>query len=180
MSYKDTYNKFNITQELLVNRYMLSVLLINTFNLIELLQAKERSTLALLDSKTKSKLKKQVEIKPEIEFNNFKVTVQQYEALVREYGAEVVSNACVILDKYIQTSGKQVLKPYQKLKDWAINLAMKEKLSDYTSTITQAVKNVDYKLIEDKATAIQYIKGIPIYLRNIDEGCNYLKEKFKL
>lgn len=180
MSYKDTYNKFKITHELLVNRYMLSVILSNQYNLIEALQARERAYNKLLDKTTVSKLKKEKHIVDTIEFNNFVLPSKQYQALLNEYGAEVVTNACVILDKYIQTSGVVLKQPYKKLKEWAINLAMREKLSDYTSTITQAITSMDYRVIEDKDMAIKYIAGTPIHMRNIDEGCKYLKEKFNL
>lgn len=180
MSYKDLYNKFNIVHELLVNRYMLSVLLTNVFNLIEILQANNKATKSLLDIDTKKKLDKDIKLIDKIDFNNFSITNKQYQALLNTYDAEIVSNACVILDKYIQVSGKKLKHPYKRLKEWAINLAMKERLSDYTSTICQAVTNIDYHDIDTKENARKYIQGTPMYLRNIDEGCKYLKEKFNI
>lgn len=177
MSYKDLYNKFNITHELLVNRYMLSVLLTNIFNLIELLETKERTLKKLLPKEEQRLIKP---IKDTIEFNNFTLSNKQYQALLNEYGAEVVSNACVILDKYIQSSGKNIKQPYKKLKEWAINLAMREKLSDYNSTICQAITAIDYQDIDTIENARKYIQGTPVYMRNIDEGCKYLKGKFNL
>ena len=177
MSYKDLYNKFSITHELLVNRYMLTVLLTNIFNLIDLLETKERTLKKLLPKEEQKFIKP---IADTIEFNNFTLSNKQYQALLNEYGAEVVSNACVILDKYIQTSGKNIKQPYKKLKEWAINLAMKEKLSDYSSTICQAITAIDYHDIDNIENARKYIQGTPVYLRNIDEGCKYLKERFNL
>lgn len=177
MSYKNIYNKFNIANELLVNRYMLSVLLTNVFNLIDLLETKEKTLKRLLPKEEQKNIKP---IKDTIDFNNFSLSNKQYQALLNNYSAEVVSNACVILDKYIQTSGKNFKHPYKKLKEWAINLAMKEKLSDYNSTICQAVTAIDYHDIDTKENARRYIQGTPFYLRNIDEGCKYLKEKFDL
>ena len=177
MSYKDLYNKFLITHELLVNRYMLSVLLTNVFNLIELLETKERTLKKLLPKEEQKLIKP---IKDTIEFNNFTLSNKQYQALLNEYGAEIVSNACVILDKYIQSSGKNIKQPYKKLKEWAINLAMREKLSDYNSTICQAITAIDYHDIDNIDNARKYIQGTPVYMRNIDEGCKYLKERFNL
>ena len=177
MSYKDLYNKFNIVHELLVNRYMLTVLLTNVFNLIDLLETKERTLRKLLPKEEQNSIKP---IEDTIEFNNFTLSNKQYQALLNEYGAEVVTNACVILDKYIQTSGKNIKQPYKKLKEWAINLAMRDKLSDYNSTICQAITNIDYHDIDTIENARKYIQGTPVYLRNIDEGCKYLKEKFNL
>lgn len=177
MSYKDLYNKFSITHELLVNRYMLSVLLTNVFNLIELLETKERTLKKLLPKEEQKLIKP---IKDTIEFNNFTLSNKQYQALLNEYGAEVVSNACVILDKYIQSSGKNIKQPYKKLKEWAINLAMREKLSDYNSIICQAITAIDYHDIDTIDNARKYIQGTPVYMRNIDEGCKYLKERFNL
>ena len=62
MSYKDLYNKMNVVHELLVNRYMLSVLLTNVFNLIEILQANNKATKSLLDIDTKKKLDKDIKL----------------------------------------------------------------------------------------------------------------------
>lgn len=177
MSYKDLYNKFSITHELLVNRYMLTVLLTNIFNLIDLLETKER-TLKKLLPKEEQKLIKPIE--DTIEFNNFSISNKLYQSLLNEYGAEVVTNACVILDKYIETSGKPLQRPDKKLKEWAINLAMKEKLSDHLADMTKVITNIDYRDIDTIELARSYIKGIPIYLRTVDEGCIYLKEKFNL
>ena len=105
MSYKDLYNKMNITHELLVNRYMLSVLLTNVFNLIEILQANNKTTKSLLDIDTKKKLDKDIKLINKIDFNNFSITNKQYQALLNIYDAEIVTNACVILDWIIMCSG---------------------------------------------------------------------------
>lgn len=180
MSYKDLYNKFNIVNELLVNRYMLTVLLTNVFNLIELTSSKERTIQKLLDKQEAKKINRLKKLEDMIDFNNFTLSNKQYQALLNEYGAEVVTTACVILDKYIEQTNKPINNPHKKLKEWAINLAMKEKLSDYTSTICQAITNIDYHDIDTIENARKYIQGTPVYLRNIDEGCKYLKEKFNL
>lgn len=179
MSYKDLYNKMNIVHELLVNRYMLSVLLTNVFNLIEIQQNKERLLTNLLDEKDKKKFNRTPPV-DDIEFNNFKISNKFYQRLIKEYGAEVVTNACVILDKYIETTGKKPKRVDMKLKDWAIKLAMQDRLSNYTSTICQAITQIDYHDIDTVENARKYIQGTPSYLRNIDEGCKYLKEKFNL
>lgn len=180
MSYKNTYNRFQIAHELLVNRYMLTVLLTNVFNLIDLVQTKEKSLTKLLDKETRKQIEKQKNIQDTIEFNNFSISNKLYQSLLNEYGAEVVTNACVILDKYIETSGKTLQRPDKKLKEWAINLAMKEKLSDHLADMTKVITNIDYRDIDTIELARSYIKGIPVYLRTVDEGCIYLKEKFNL
>lgn len=180
MDYKKLYNKFNITHELLVNRYMLSVILCNLYTLIDAVQSKERMMSSLIDKKKQREVLKRQKQLDIIEFEHFAITNTQYRLLLDEYGAEVVTNACVILDKFIQNLGRPLKNPYKKLKEWAINLSMKDKLSEYTSTITQAITAVDYKTIEDEAMARQYIAGTPVYLRSVDEGCKYLMEKFNL
>lgn len=180
MSYKDTYTKLNVVHELLVNRYMLTVLLTNTYNLIELLNAKEKRLSFLLDEQAQKKIKKDINISNVIQFNNFNLTSKQYEILVNEYGHEVIADACVILDKYIETSGRNIKSPYKKLKEWAVNLAMKERISQYNSTICQAITAIDYHDIDNRENALKYIQGTPFYMRNVDAGCKYLKEKFNL
>lgn len=178
--YKKLYNKFNITHELLVNRYMLSVILTNLYTLIDAVQSKDRTLSKLIDKKTYNSIVKQQQEINTIEFGYFTITDKQYRILVGEYGLEVVSNACVILDKYIQNLGRPLKNPYKKLREWAINLSMKERLSEYTSTITQAITSVNYEQIEDINMARQYIAGVPSHLRTLDEGCKYLKEKFNI
>ena len=79
--YKDLYNKMNIVHELLVNRYMLSVLLTNVFNLIEILQANNKATKSLLDIDTKKKLDKDIKLIDKIDFNNFSISVEAYLGL---------------------------------------------------------------------------------------------------
>lgn len=180
MSYKERYNKFSLYHELLVNRYILSTLSINVYNLLEATRTKEKMIEKLLDDRDVRKIKALDNQIDTVDFNYFSITIKQYNGLLNTYGAEIVSNACVILDKYIQNLGHSLKDPYSKLKEWAINLAMKEKLSDYTSTITQAITDVDYHIIEDKSMALKYIFGVPSYLRNVDEGVIYLKKKFNI
>lgn len=180
MDYKKLYNKFNITHELLVNRYMLATLMTNIYALMDAVQSKERTLAKLIDKKTYDKIVKTQKATDTIEFQYFSITNKQYQALINEYGVEVVTNACVILDKYLRDLGRPLKDPYQKLKQWAVNLAMKERLSEYTSEITKQVTNMDYKLIDNETTARQYIAGIPFYLRTVDEGCKYLTERFNL
>ena len=66
------------------------------------------------------------------------ITNKQYNGLIKEYGFEITSNACVLLDKLIAKTGRTFKNPYKKLKEWGINLAMKERISEYTDNIIRA------------------------------------------
>lgn len=178
--YKELYTRINIVHELLVNRYMLMIVF---NNLNEILNHLERKEKIVIKSLTKEQLKEYKQIKITTgytKFENFMITNKQYNGLIKEYGFEITSNACVLLDKLIAKTGRTFKNPYKKLKEWGINLAMKERISEYTDNIIRAATQVDYKIIEDRQKAIQYIMGTPYYLRSVDEGCKYLRDKFNI
>ena len=115
-----------------------------------------------------------------IAFEKFSVTIEQYDALVKEYGVEVVTEACVLLDGYLRTNNSNLKDSYKKLKEWAIHQAMKNRLNSLRSSIVQATTDIDYMDIKDSATALKYINSVPQHRRNIDSKVKYLITKFGL
>jgi len=183
--YKSTYNKFDIVREILANRYMLTSLLVNINNLCYFLEGKEKAIQALLSEESKQKIKKTIKYKNEIEFDMFKISGQYYNALVKRYGAEAVTNACIMLDSYIKDNIINKKQPSQ----FTINRLLKEytqrcktisDTKDYLAEATRKANQVDYKLIDDETLARQYIASIPFYMRAVNEGCKYLYEKFNI
>lgn len=201
--YKDRYTKaqlerMDIARELLANRYMLNALLSSLYRIqlqfdhnfsIIYNAMKEKGLIREEEKKERSKeriirreLTKEKVMLTEglVEFEKFSLTGRQYQALIREYGADVVNDACILLDGYLR---ERLTKPkdcYRKLKDWAIHLVMKERLRDIRRDITVIKNEIDYKTIEDKATAIKYIASVPSHIRNIDPATKYLVEKFNI
>lgn len=180
MGYKDVYTKLDIYRELLANRYMLSTLLVNLYNLMDMIDERDKIVNKALTKAGRKRLAKLKDKQDMVQFENFSITQQQHRALVKLYNPEIVNEACILLDKHIHNSGKTYSNPYKKLKEWGINLALKERLSDYTDKIIKATREVDYRIIEDKELALKYIYATPEWKRSIDEGCIYLRNKFNI
>ena len=79
--------------------------------------------------------------------------------------------------------------PQKKLSQQQINKKIREYCERYSAVdmtkeyLIEAIKNatkIDYKLIDNPTIARQYRMGVPFYMRSLDEGCKYLKEKFNL
>lgn len=187
----------DIARELLANRYMLNALLSSLYRIqLQLdnnfrILAKEKG---LMGKRTKKEERTKEENKKEkgltkkkmllsggtIEFERFSLTARQHQALVKEYGADIVTEACILLDGYLRGRVKRPKDCYKKLKEWAIHLVMKDRLSDVRKDLSVIKTEVDYKAIEDKQTALRYIATVPSHIRNIEPGVKYLTEKFKL
>lgn len=184
----------DLVKELLINRYLLSSILsslyriqqANDYNFKVLMgQAKEKKNekkenpLTPKERKEIRKEKKRVLELNIIRFEKFAITVEQYDALVKEYGVEIVTEACVLLDGYLRNTNRDLKDSYKKLKEWAIHQAMKNRINEIRTDIMQAT-SISYKDIEDKTTALKYIKSVPSHRRNIDSGVKYLIAKFNL
>ena len=113
----------------------------------------------------------------------FELSNRYFNALSNKFKPDVVSSACVLLDDYIKEH------PQKKLSQQQINKKIREYCERYSAVdmtkeyLTEAIKNatkIDYKLIDNPTIARQYIMGVPFYMRSLDEGCKYLKEKFNL
>lgn len=180
MSSKDMYTKLDIARELLANRYLLSTVLVNLSNLIDLINERDKVISSSL-SKDKQKELRQIKKKSKlIEFEHFAITTSQYNALIKQFPPEVINDACIILDKHIAETGHYYSNPYMKLKQWAISLALKERLSDYASSIVLSTREIDYRIIDNKELAMKYYYATPEWKREIDEACIYLNNKFNI
>lgn len=180
--YRNKYDKFKIATEILTNRYMLTSLLVNVNNLCYYLEAREKTMRALLPEAQRKAIRKTIQYKDTIEFDRFKVSSRFFNALVHKYGAEVVSYSCVQLDSYLKKTAKEYSPPEirKRLKEYAEMYSHKRKASDALADAINITMSMDYKLIDSKEIALQYIEGTPWYERDISEGCKYLKDKFNL
>lgn len=180
--YRNKYDKFKIATEILVNRYMLTALLVNVNNLCYYLEGREKAIRQLLPEDKRKAIHNTIQYRDTVEFDKFKVSSRFFNALVRKYGGEVVSYSCVQLDKYIKNQAKDYAPPTirQKLREYAEMYSNKRKASDMLADAINTTMGIDYKLIDTEELARQYIEGTPWYERDISEGCKYLKEKFSL
>lgn len=180
--YRNKYDKFNIATEILTNRYMLTALLVNVNNLCYYLEAREKTMRELLPPDKRKAIHKTIQYRDTVEFDRFSISSRFFNALVRQYGGEVVSYSCVQLDSYLKRTAKELSpeKIRSMLKDYAEMYTSKKKASDALADAINITLSMDYKLIDNEVTARQYIEGTPWYERDISEGCIYLKEKFNL
>ena len=180
--YRNKYDKFKIATEILTNRYMLASLIVNVNNLCYYLEAREKTMRELLPPEKRKAIQKTIQYRDTIEFDKFKVSSRFFNALVHKYGAEVVSYSCVQLDSYLKRIAKEYSPPEirKRLKEYAEMYTNKRKASDTLAEAINLTMSMDYKLIDTKELARQYIEGTPWYERDISEGCKYLKEKFNL
>lgn len=182
-NYKDKYNKFDIVRELLAQRYMITSLMVNINNLCYYLELKEKELRELIPEDKRNKIRKTIKYNDAIQFNNFEISSRYYNALVNKFGSLNVSNATILLDEYLK---RNIDKSFtqntinKKLKEYATQL---EHNTDVNTELDKAIREavqVDYTLIDNVTLARQYIAGIPFYLRTVDKGCIYLKEKFNI
>lgn len=143
----------------------------------------EKVSQTLLKEKEKKEKKEEREKKltlfPEkLEFQFFSLSSKKYNALVREYGADVVNDSCVILDKLIGLSGRSYKKVDAKLTEICINLAMRDSLTEKLSYTANTIRKVEYKLIDNLSDARKYYLATPSYLRRVDKGCVWLVSQF--
>ena len=143
----------------------------------------EKVSHTLLKEKEKKEKKEEREKKlsafPEkLEFQFFSLSSKKYNALVREYGADVVNDSCVILDKLIGLSGRSYSKVDAKLEEICINLAMRDSLTEKLSYSANTIRKVEYRLIDNIEDARKYYLSTPSYLRRVDKGCVYLVSKY--
>lgn len=180
--YRNKYDKFKIATEILTNRYMLASLLVNVNNLCYYLEAREKTMRELLPPEKRKKLHKTIQYKDSVEFDRFSISSRYFNALVHKYGAEVVSYSCVQLDSYLKKTAKEYSPDEirKRIKEYAEMYTHKKKASDALADAINIAVSMDYKLIDTKEVALQYIEGTPWYERDISEGCKYLKDKFNL
>lgn len=180
--YRNKYDKFNIATEILTNRYLLTTLLVNINNLCYYLEAREKTLRELLPPDKRNSIRKTIQYKDTVEFDRFSVSSRFFNALVHQYGGEVVSYSCVQLDSYLKRTAKEYSPPEirKRLREYAEMYTNKKKASDALADAINTTLSMDYKLIDTPELARQYIEGTPWYERDISEGCKYLKEKFNL
>jgi hypothetical protein len=198
---REELERMDVAKELLTIRYLLSVILSNLYrmnscsidnfeNLFDLLQPRVEKTtekktekkvpLASPQRKEIRKEKKRVKVVEQIQFEKFSIKATQYEALVKEYGVDIVTEACVLLDGYLIQTNRDIKDSYKKLKEWAIHQVTKKRLNDIRRDINIITTEVDYESIEDDITARKYIASVPNHRRNIDPAVKYLVNKFNI
>ena len=180
--YRNKYDKFKIATEILVNRYMLTALLVNVNNLCYYLEGREKAIRELLPEDKRKAIHNTIQYRDTVEFDKFKVSSRFFNALVHKFGGEVVSYSCVQLDKFLKNNAKEYSPPVirRKLKEYAEMYTNKQRASDTLAEAINLTMSIDYKLIDSEELARQYIEGTPWYERDISEGCKYLKDKFNL
>lgn len=185
---RETVDNLDIAKELASNRYLLNVILSNLYRIqhtmntnIAILKQEQRKTeTEKVQPKEKDKKKKELRILNRINFERFSIKAEQHDALIREYGIDVVNEACMLLDGWLKTHPTKLKDNYKKLKQWAIHQVVKKRLSDISSDIVKASTTIDYKSIEDVIQAKKYIASVPSHIRNVDYGVKYLIEKFNI
>lgn len=179
-NYKQSLNKLNIYHELLANRYLLTTLLTNVYTLIDLIYQKDMMIRRLMTPEERAKhceIKHQLD---ELKFEYFTISNKEFSSLVNKYGDGVTTDAAVLLDQHIKSTGKVYKKPYRVLKVFCERLAKRQSVQEELTEVINTLRNMDYTLIDNKELAERYIKAQPSHLRNIDKGCIYLKEKFNI
>lgn len=182
-NYIDKYTRFNIAQGILTNRYMLTALLVNVNNLCYYLEAREKTLRELLPKETRKTIHQDIQYQDTVEFDEFKISGRYFNALSKQFGYDAVSEACVLMTTHIRRNlDKKFSQPQinKKLKEYCIKVSSLNEVNEDLGKAILATKSIDYRLINDEATARQYIKGVPIYMQSLDEGCQYLKERFNL
>jgi len=197
MQHRDI-TKLNMYHELLANRYLLSVVLTNLMSTNRMLETLLKSTICKKERKEEQKekgfhtfLKERKEEKKErnnptiefsdkIEFNSFTLSQTKFDQLLRTYDHDVVIDSCVILDKLIGVQGKAFKNIPRKLEELCKQLSLREKLVDTLAVTAKELRQIDYHQIEDVEMAKKFIFATPGYIRNVDEGCKYLSEKFNI
>lgn len=175
-----SFNNSELLKEILVNRYLLVRMLNKIDSIVDTIRERDEllnKIIPEVDKKRLENIRKQDE---KMEFECFTISTKQYEALINFFGVEVVTDATVILDKYIRRTGKKYKSYYQRLKELCTRLSKQEKIKEELDDLIRQARQIHFSMIEDKQLAVAYIKSVPEYLQNIDEGCKYLKEKFEL
>ena len=194
---KEELSNMGVAKELLTNRYLLSTILSNLYrmnrgmelnfeNIYDILQ-KNPAVIEPINKeeqiqvrKKARKHKKSVSVVEYVQFEKFSITSEQYETLVKEYGVDVVTEACIMLDGFFKDTNRDVKDSFIKLKQWAIHLVMKRRLANIRKDIVKITNAIEYDDIQDEATARKYIASVPDHMRNIDFGVKYLVEKFNI
>lgn len=181
-TYKKMYDKFQVATEILTNRYLINAILVNQNNIMYYLEERLKLERSLVPEDVRKKLQSGLRYRDNVAFDRFTISARRFNALVKKYGAEVVSKSCIILDKHLKTMNKEYMdSTIQKRLNEIIDVQMgKKRASECLDEAIAITMAMDYKLINDEATARQYIKGTPWYKQSIDEGCIYLKEKFDI
>lgn len=175
-------DRFRELTEILTNRYMLNAILVNQNNILYYLEQRLKLERELVPEDKRKKLRQGLQYRDAVAFDRFTISARYFNALVKKYSAEVVSYSCIQLDKYLKTTNKQLTDTSirRKLKENADIYVGRKRASESLAEAIQVTMSIDYKLINDEATARQYIQGTPWYSRSIDEGCIYLKERFNI
>lgn len=201
--HKDRYTKvqlerMDIARELMANRYLLNSVIASLYRiqlqfdhnfqlLVDIMKKKGWIEKEQKKESTKERIKRKrlpkekvLTTEGQVEFEKFSLTGSQYRALIAEYGVDIVTEACILMDGYLRRTLKRPKDTYRKLKDWAIHLAMKNRLNDIRKDIEVISTEIDPDTIEDRETAMKYVANVPSHIRNVDPVVKALTEKFNL
>lgn len=169
----------SIAIELKSIRYLINNLITTLFDvkeLLTLLLAKEG--IKKTPDKPRKKANKTDDNK--IKFDLFALTERQYNALIKEYGYDIVCRACAMLDDYVRDKGYVPYKnPALALKKCMVIHAMKQKIEEQKVGFV-TFKDIDHTLIDNKADAISFINSVPKHIRNVDPSVRQLVERFNI
>lgn len=189
--------KLNMYHELLAVRYLLSVVLSNLMAQNSLLnsilraenkkerkqETKEKVSQTLLKERKEKKKERTSALKDfssSIEFTSFSLSRTKFDQLLKTYDHDVVMDACVIVDKLIGINGRVYKNIPRKVEELCKQLSLRERLIETLDASARELRKVPVEQIEDEVLAKKYIFATPSYLRNLDKGCKYLAEKFKI
>ena len=85
-----------------------------------------------------------------------------------------------MLDVYIREKGRiPYNKPVLAIRNMMILKALKAKLEDIKIDVTD-IKDIDSKLIDNRADAVAFIQCVPKHLRNVSPEVRELAERFNI
>lgn len=174
-------NEFRIIyNELLTNRYMLSILLLNVNSLVDCILAHDKELATIIPKFKKEQLEKFLSKKNLIQFEFFSITQGQYQRLINDFGEWVTVEGCKIIDLHLKTTRKKYKSVYRLLKYTCSKIKAEQDLKEAKKKEQTEIRSIDVEKIDDKEKAIKYIESFPKYMRNLDSKCLYLINKFKL
>lgn len=181
--YKEQFNKFNVMREILINRYMLTTLLVNINNVIYYLEGKHNAINELLNDETKKKMRQTLKYKDTVQFENFSLSARYFNALSKKFNPDNVATGCLMMDNYLKDNLEKQLSQStinKRVKEYIQRVTTNARVEDSLKDAVRIATSLDYKLIDNETLARQYIAGTPSYMRTLDEGCKYLKERFNI
>ena len=169
-----------VYQELITNRYLLTTILTNLFALIEGIRERDKELAKILPDYRRKKLDKIFDNIQSIKFEYFSITPAQYDSLRNTYSDDVVAESAKILDSRIKTTGKRYRSYYKQLRTLCKKVYNIKQEKHKIAIRNNKLKETDYTTIDNKTTAIDYLKLLPPHTRNLSTEYKYLTDKFNI